>query len=302
MREGKVWVIGADGSGERALTDTLFYKTERPITWMPDGRRALFWDHSKVGWDTWAVTADGKGRTNLTRVTSGGCRSPAPSPDGKRIAFLRDNPEGLYLMDADGTNQRRLAAKGFRDFPPAWSPDGKRLAYTVVEGGKFFLHRHDLTSGRDVRVVRGSWPSWSPDGKRLLFVGVRDKAAVLGLVSPDGADEARLTKGPGEAWAPAWSPDGARVAYFAPRDGKVELRALTVEGKTDSLLASVEGRWWHDAPSWSPDGKWLTFGAGPASKQVVYVVDSQGRDIRKLATGGAYYPVWRPTPKERGRP
>jgi TolB protein len=301
MREGKVWVIGADGTGERALTDTLFYKTERPITWTSDGQRVLFWNHSKVGWDIWAVTADGKESTNLTRVKSGGCRSPACSPDGKRIAFLRDDPEGLYLMDADGSNQRRLADKGFRDFRPAWSPDGKRLAYTVLEDNKFFLYCHDLTSGRDVRIVRGSWPSWSPDGTRLVFVGVRDQTATLGLISPDGADEVRLTKGPGEAWAPTWSPDGTRVAYFAPRDGKVELRVVTADQKTDTLLASVEGRWWYDAPNWSPDGKWLAFGAGPSSKQVVYLVDDKGRDIRKLATGGGYYPAWRPTLKDGER-
>jgi Tol biopolymer transport system component len=302
MREGKVWIIGADGAEERALTDTLFYKTERPITWSPDGRRLLFWNHSKVGWDIWAVTADGKESVNLTEVKRGGCRSPAPSPDGKRIAFLRDDPEGLYLMDADGSNQRRLVDKGFRDIPPAWSPDGKRLAYTVLEDDKFFLYCHDLTSGRDVRIARGSSASWSPDGSRLLFVSVREKAAALILSSPDGSDEVRLTKGPGEALGPAWSPDGTRVAYFAPRDGKVELRVVAADQKTDSLLASVEGRWWNDTPSWSPDGKWLTFAAGSSPKQVVYVVDDRGRDVRKVATGGAYYPVWRPNPKEKARP
>jgi Tol biopolymer transport system component len=297
MREGKVWVIGADGSGERALTDTLFYKLERPITWMPDGRRVLFWNHSKVGWDIWAVTADGKQPTNLTRVQRGGCRSPAPSPDGKRIAFLRDDPEGLYLMDADGTHQRRLTDKGFRDFPPCWSPDGKRVAYTVLQTDQFFLHCYDLSSGRDIRVVRGSSPCWSPDGKRLLFEGVRGKRT-LGLISPDGADEVRLTTGQGVA--PAWSPDGTRVAYFAPRDGQVEMRVVTADQKTDTLLASVQGRWW-SAPTWSPDGKWLTFAAGSAPQQVVYVVADRGGALQKLATGGACYPVWRPTPKARPR-
>ena len=78
--------------------------------------------------------------------------------------------------------------------------------------------------------------------------------------------------------------------------------SATADRRTDTLLASVEGRWWHDAPSWSPDGRWLAFGAGPPSKQVVYVVDAKGRGLRKLATGGAYYPAWRPAPKERDRP
>src|SRR5262249_25384728 len=272
MREGKVWVIGADGSGERALTDTLFYKTERPITWTPAGRRVLCWNHSKVGWDIWAVTADGKESANLTQVKSGGCRSPAPSPDGKRIAFLRDDPEGLYLMNADGSNQRRLADKAFRDFPPAWSPDGKRLAYTRLEDDQFSIYCLHVVSGRDVRVVRGgSSPTWSPEGSRLLFVRLQDKTATLGLISPYRPDEVRVRKGRGGAWDPAWSRDGGRVAYFASRDGKAELRVITTDQKIEKVLAVVEGRWW-SAPSWSPDGKWLTFTASPPQQQVVYVV------------------------------
>jgi TolB protein len=294
MREGKVWLIAADGSGERALTDTLFFKTERPITWMPDGRQVLYWNHSQVGWDIWAVKADGKEPQSLTRAKSGGCRSPAPSPDGKRIAFLRDDPPGLYLMDADGTNQRRLTDKGFRDLPPSWSPNGKRLAYTVEERGKFFLRCYDLTSDRDVPIGLGSSPRWSPDGKQLLFECARDKTVTLCLISPDGADEVRLTNGTEQGWAAAWSPDGTHVAYFTSRDGKAELRDVTVDQGTNRLLASVEGPW-ESAPSWSPDGKWLTFAAGPAPRQVVYVVDDQGHSLRKLATGGACYPVWQPT-------
>jgi TolB protein len=301
MREGKVWNIGADGSGERPLTDTLFYKAERPITWTSDGRRILFWNHSKVGWDIWAVTAAGKKSANLTRVKSGGCRSPAPSPDGKRIAFLRDDPEGLYLMDADGSNPRKLTDKAYRDDPPSWSADSKRLAYSVLEGDASFVYCYDFASGRAAQVVRGMTPAWSPKGDRLLFVGVREKVAALLLVSPDGKDGVRLTRGPGQAWAPAWSPDGSRVAYFSQRDGKAELRVVTVDGKADAVLASVEGRW-SSAPSWSPDGKWLTFAAGPPQKQAVYVVGDKGGELRKLAAGGACYPVWRPTPKKQGRP
>jgi outer membrane protein assembly factor BamB len=294
MRKGRVWVIAADGSGERALTETLPYTADRPVAWMPDGRRILYWKHSKVGWDVWAVTPDGKEPTNLTRVEKGGCRSAAPSPDGKRIAFLRDNPPALYLMDADGGNQRRLTEQGFRDFLPTWSPDGKRLAYSVEgERGKFSLCCYDLATGKDVRVGPGRSPRWSPDGKRLLFEDVRDRVAMIGLVSPEGGDEVRLTKGPGHAVAPAWSPTGDRIAYFAPREGKAELWVLRVEGKKSRLVASVEGPW-ESAPSWSPDGKRLTFAAGPSAKRVVYVVDDQGRGLRKLATGGACYPVWQP--------
>jgi TolB protein len=293
MRDGKVWIITPEGAGERALTDTLPFKADRPINWMPDGRQILYWNHSPVGWDIWAATTDGREHRNLTRVQSGGCRSPAPSPDVKRIAFLRDDPPGLYLMDADGSNQRRLTDRGHRDFPPSWSPDGKRLAYTAEEGDRLSLRCFDLTTQRDIRVAPGSSPSWSPDGKHLVFGDVRDGVSRLYLIAPNGTDEVRLTRGPGYAWAPAWSPEGGRIAYFTSRDNQVDLWLFGVEQKTKRLLACVEGPW-GAAASWSPDGKWLTFAAGPASRQVVYVVDVQGRGLSKLAAGGACYPVWQP--------
>jgi TolB protein len=278
----------------------LYFKTERPVTWTPDGRRVLYWNHIRVGWDVWSITADGKESVNLTQVRNGGCRSPAPSPDGKRIAFVRDNLEGLYLMNADGSGPRRLTDRAFRDQCPSWSPDGNRLAYGVLEGSALFVYRYDLPSGQPVRVARGRSPAWSPDGGRLLFVGKRDEVALF-LISPDGKDEARLTTGPGGAWEPAWSPDGTRVAYFTNRGGRAEMRVVTVGPRTDILLASVEGEW-SSPPSWAPDGKWLTFAAGPRGKPAVYVVDAVGRQLRTLAAGGACFPVWRPAPKGSGRP
>src|SRR5438552_19206443 len=102
MRDGKVWLIDADGTHERALTAELRFKADRPLAWSPDGSRLLFYSHSDIGWDVWASSADGTNQTNLTNTQSGGCRSPAWSPEGKRIAFMRDDPPGLYVMDADG--------------------------------------------------------------------------------------------------------------------------------------------------------------------------------------------------------
>src|SRR5262249_5542408 len=130
MREGKVWVVDAGGGKARPLTGELRYKANRPLAWSPEGTRLLFWNHRPGGWGVRAMDPDGKNRKNLTNTRSGGCRSPAWAPDGKVIAFLRDDPAGLYLMEADGKKQRLLSKKGHRDEVPAWSPDGKRIAYT----------------------------------------------------------------------------------------------------------------------------------------------------------------------------
>ena len=74
--------------------------------------------------------ADGSGDTVLT--ANGGGFDPSWSPDGTQIAFARYegccNPE-IYVMNADGSDERRLTALDGFDTNPAWSPDGTKIAW-----------------------------------------------------------------------------------------------------------------------------------------------------------------------------
>src|SRR5262249_50779874 len=62
--------------------------------------------------------------------------SPAWSPDGEQIAFMstRDQTYGIYIMDANGRNVRRLTAPWRNGYSPAWSPDGQRIAFMSTQG------------------------------------------------------------------------------------------------------------------------------------------------------------------------
>ena len=66
---------------------------------------------------------------------------PRFSPDGKRIAFTshRDGNAEIYVINADGSNLRRLTHNPERDDYPAWHPDNRRLVYVSERDGK-----HDL--------------------------------------------------------------------------------------------------------------------------------------------------------------
>ena len=119
-----VWVMNADGTGQHSFPQPK----ERAITnmpsWSADGRKLAF------GWLPTAVpgavmhvyssNADGTGWQDMTKNPGPiGSRYPSWSPDGKKIAFIG---VGVWVMDADGTNQKQLTTD-LDDFAPDyWQP------------------------------------------------------------------------------------------------------------------------------------------------------------------------------------
>jgi Tol biopolymer transport system component len=125
------------------------------------------------------------------------CNSPAWSPDGRTIAFVRANYEGfaLYTISADGSGSPiPLPGAGWAQDRPAWSPDGSRVAFETLSGAgdeiasvtadgfDFKVHVADATG------YLGA-PAWSPDGRSLLFSRASPRGAHtrIFIVSEDGS-------------------------------------------------------------------------------------------------------------------
>jgi TolB protein len=148
-----LYVVNANGSGLRKLTRSPI--GTHPLVCSPDGRTIHSGRH--------LVSTDGSGSRWLPYIPL----TAVWSPDGRRIAFAsardtrdKDNPE-LYLMDADGSNVRRLTRTPWAEGPLSWSPDGRRLAfwrYPAKPRWAFFVMNAD---GSGVRKV-----TWSLAGRR----------------------------------------------------------------------------------------------------------------------------------------
>jgi Tol biopolymer transport system component len=187
------------------------------------------------------MNTDGTEKRRLTEQLT--TTDPAWSPDGRRIAFTRNEGVGEYttftdddvfVMDADGDNVQQLTpeADGSSSGQPAWSPDGQAIVYvrgpsiasavvsaTPLAFGE--LHVMEADGSKRERLTRGepdAAPAWSPDGRDIVFVRGHDLNKPRGdmdlfVVDAAGGTPRRLTHTPHSLeTAPAWSPDGTRIA------------------------------------------------------------------------------------------
>ena len=181
-RDWEIYVMNADGSGERRLTRIA--ALDGGTAWSPDGRKIAFVAERDGNFEVDVVSADGSGQQRLTR---NGARNFAPawSPDGQMIAFERrlgrrhyGNPRcskcgrasifEVYVMNADGSGQRRLTQRGAQ---PLWSPDGRRIAFVSERDGnaEVYVMNADGSGQRNLTRSRlgdeGSF-AWSPGQKK----------------------------------------------------------------------------------------------------------------------------------------
>lgn len=305
-----LYVVNPDGTNQQQLTPDLLI--EGVTTWSPDGRYIA----AQAGIDgisnvvRIAVGPDNKA-TEIVKLTSDAKADsalPSWSPDSKQIAF-QSKREGadfqIFVMDLDGSNKRRLSDGQGQASQPAWSPDGKSIVYVQGENKNSSkeLYIVPASEGAPKAVTKLKLnlvqPMWAPDGKTIVFLQkLGDRASVIMSVPADGSAQPRTLAEAGAIQYVRVSPTDGMLAYSRVLTenaaGGSDIYTVPLSGGTAQVITTDSQEDY--IPSWSPDGKRLTWASsrGQSDGHKIVVANADGANAKVISTGDGddFMPMW----------
>jgi serine/threonine protein kinase len=282
-----------------------------PIDWFPDGNHLLLLSATNSG-DLWKMSI---WDSSLRKLWAGNATEASVSPDGSRIAFVKEYRE-LWLMGADGDEPREILAGDGTKLPGgiAWSPNGQRLAYIRSQGdfskGQVTIETCDLAGGAGTVVLSDpdllrsdSDPSiaWLPDGRIIYPTGSKGGDFELWAITADpstgkqGGGATRLAGWKNfRAAFPQASADGKRlIASRKHTESGIYIGNLGSKDKAFTAHRFTLDGWFNAVWAWTKDSKAILFDSKRNGREVILKQDIDVKTPETLVAGSEnyFYPI-----------
>ncbi len=268
----RIHTIGADGNGNWEIKIAGSSGGFNYPGWSPDGKKLVLVGYVEnfTTWSIHTVNADGTNLTRLTTLSNVNDYRPAWSPDGSKIAFTRifpaqNNRNELWVMNADGGNQRYIGVEGYVS---KWSPDGTKFIYSSNRSGNFDIFTCNIDGTNETQLTytneNETEPEWSPDGRQITYensTGVWESEESrntyeIFVMNADGSGPHRVTDNSLGDFSPKWSPDGSQLSFVSDRSeaGHWEVYVMNTDGNNVKRLTNSPSGETAINPAWRPRG------------------------------------------------
>jgi Tol biopolymer transport system component len=244
--------------------------------------------------------------TNIPSLQTDVAATPFGSGSGK-ISFVT-NRTGIFqiwLMDADGKNQRQLTSLRAGACQPDWSPDGSRLVVISPCSGKNYLYldtkiyilNADGSNPIPVPITQeGDFsPVWSPEGERIAFTSLRSGVSHIFIYNLTDKTLSEISDTRFADMMPAWNPTGKQLAIVR-KNLYNHIWMISDTGQTQFQFSSsgnVNDLW----PVWSSDGEFLLYSRNPETASIPYLLKynyedrTTGAEVRIPPISSGFGPV-----------
>ena len=312
-----IYTVSVLGGRERKLysgTSNFFslYEFGNALSWSPDGKYLAF--SGQVSQDQpnniFLLSLDTLEAHPITKPPEGflGDSTPAFSPDGKLLAFVRgasSRDVEVYVMPASGGEPKRLTFDNRSGRSLAWTADSKWIVFSSWFYGGLKLFKVEAAGGTpqqlDVGTEFASTLAISRQGDRLAYSqDIRDTNIWRIDLNGSTANKShtRIISSTRQDYSPQYSADSKKIAFTSGRTGANEIWVCDADGQNPVPLTSFGGP---DVgtPRWSPDGQQIAFDSLAPGHRDVYLINTQGGKPRRL-TGDNFDNV-RPSWSHDGR-
>jgi TolB protein len=245
----------ADADGQNAQSILISTEPIMSLAWAPDGARMAYVSFQNKKPILFVQNLTASRQPAPVANYRGSNSAPAWSPDGRQLAAVltKDGSSQVYLMNADGTNPRRVTFSDAIDTEPFFTPDGQSIYFTSDRGGSPQIYRMPASGGEPVRMTfEGDYnvsPRVSPDGKILAYISRVSGRFQLMVMDLDSKQVQTLTDGPRDE-SPSFAPNGRIILYATDVDNRGVLAAVSSDGRFKQRLGiqAADVR----EPSWGP--------------------------------------------------